>query len=88
MVLVFTHQGTFNALSSGRFVDSDGRYIDEKPRLSIDPPRIDHVELVFGISVDVRRVDLEHIVSTFGNMWQMVMVHRQVVVGCEKMHCV
>lgn len=60
--------------------------IDEQPTVKIHPSRVNNVQLIRLLSVDVVRVDLQHIISAFWDARRLVVENGHVVVGGKVLH--
>lgn len=65
---IFDHQGSLDAIGYPYVVPSDGSDVDEQASLRVDPSRINDIEPVRLCPFHIARVDLEHVVSPFGNV--------------------
>lgn len=65
---------------------SRSRDIDEEPAGNIGPSRINDVQLIRLLPIDVVRVDLQHIISAFWYARRLVVEDGHVVVGCKVVH--
>jgi hypothetical protein len=84
---VLAHQSTFNALGDSRVIFSHSGDINEKPSISINPPGINDIQLVFYSSNFVVWIDLEQVVSSFGDMGKLVVEFGHVVVASKEVYC-
>lgn len=87
MMPILDHEGSFDAIEDPRIVYSDGGDVDEQSSLGVDPPRINDVEPIILCAFHVAWVDLEHVVSAFGQVGQLAVIDRHAVVAREEVHC-
>lgn len=81
---VFAHQSALDTLSDRCVIFTYGRDVDEESSISVNPSAIYHVQLVFGRSIGVVRINLKQVVSSRVNLWQTEMVLRHVIIFGQK----
>lgn len=84
MMPIFAHQSAFDTLSDCSVIFTYGRDVDEESSISVNPSAIYYVQLVFGRSIGIVRIDLKQVVASRVNLWQTEMVLRHVVIFGQK----